>query len=160
MRKTPLNVYSLGEPINYDQVKRYEDSLAGQFELESSERRVFYIRVNELCYVAAQQLDPKKEPFYTGSCIYFYNHLSSCSFTSACWCTAYLGQKYITGKQGRRKRQKTGLQRAGKYHLRKMAEEYARLSSIDAGAQPRTITMGDQVICYPVSQTDNSIGLV
>jgi hypothetical protein len=26
--------------------------------------------------VTKQQLDPKKGPFYTGSCFYFYNHLS------------------------------------------------------------------------------------
>jgi hypothetical protein len=68
--------YSLGEPINCHRVKRYEDTLSGQFELDSSERRVFYNQENELCYVTKQQLDPKKEPFYTGSCFYFYNHLS------------------------------------------------------------------------------------
>ncbi len=41
--------YSLGEPINCHRVKRYEDTLLGEFELDSSERRVFYNRVNELC---------------------------------------------------------------------------------------------------------------
>ena len=54
--------YSLGEPINCDQVKRYEEILAGQIELESSDRHVFYSQVNDLCYVTKQQLDPKKEP--------------------------------------------------------------------------------------------------
>jgi hypothetical protein len=34
--------YSLGERINRNRVKRYEDTLCGQFELESSERCVFY----------------------------------------------------------------------------------------------------------------------
>jgi hypothetical protein len=34
--------YSLGEAINCDRVKRYEDTLAGKSELESNERHVFY----------------------------------------------------------------------------------------------------------------------
>jgi hypothetical protein len=37
-----------------------------------------------------------------------------------------------------------------------MAEEYARLSSIDTGVPTKTITTGDQVICHPASQTQNS----
>jgi hypothetical protein len=143
-------------------VKRYEDTLSGQFELEFSECGVFYSRVNELCYVTKQQLDPKKGPFYTGSCFYFYNHLS-CHHAAVLQqfdILPTLAKKIPQEKQGRRKRRKTGLQCAGKYHLRKMAEEHACLSSIDAGVPPRTITTGDQVICYPVSQTYNYIGLV
>jgi hypothetical protein len=118
--------------------------------------------VNELCYVTKQQLDPKKEPFYTGSCFYLYNHLSyhHAAVLQHADILPTLAKKISQEKQGRRKRRKTGLQRAGKYHLRKMAEEHARLSSIDAGVPTRNITTGDRVICYPVSQTDNSIGLV
>jgi hypothetical protein len=154
--------YSLGEPINCDRVKRYEDSLAGKFELESSERHVFYSRVNELCFVTKQQLDPKKEPFYTGSCFHFYNHLS-CHHAAVLQYAHILptmAKKISQEKQGRRKRRKTGLQRVNKYHLRKMAEEHARLSSVDIGVPPISTIIGHHGICYPVSQTDNSVGLV
>ncbi len=114
--------YSLGEPINCHRVKRYEDTLSGQFELGSSERHVFYNRVNELCYVTKQQLDPKKEPFYTGSCFYFYNHLS-CHHAAVLQhadMLPTLAKKISQEKQGPRKSWKTGLQRTGKKHLRKM----------------------------------------
>jgi hypothetical protein len=155
--------YSCGEPINCDQVKRYEETLSGQFELEFSERHVFYSQLNELWYVTKQQLDPKKEPFYMGPpCFYFYNHLSypHAAVLQHAVVIPALAKNISQEKQGQRKRQKTGLQCAGKYHLRQMEEAHACLSSTDAGVPPRTITTGDQVICYPVSQPDNSIGLV
>jgi hypothetical protein len=68
--------YSLGKPINAERVKFYEDSLAGKFELQFSQRCLFYSRVNELCFVSKQQLDPKQEPCFTGSFFHFFNHLS------------------------------------------------------------------------------------
>jgi hypothetical protein len=94
----------------------------------------FYSRVNELCYLTKQQLDPKKGPFYTGSCFCFYNHLS-CHHAAVLQhadILPTLAKKISQEKQARRKRRKTGLQCAGKYHLRKMVEKHARLSSIDA----------------------------
>jgi hypothetical protein len=91
--------------------------------------------------VTKQQLDPKKEPFYnTDLCFYFYNHLS-CHHAAVLQhadVLPTLAKKISQEKQGRRKRQKPGLQSAGKYHLGKMAEELALLSSIDAGVPPRS----------------------
>jgi hypothetical protein len=70
--------YSLGEPMDSAHVNIYEDSLVeGNFEFESSQHNLFYNRVDDLCFVSKKQLDPKQEPFYTGSCFhFFYNHLS------------------------------------------------------------------------------------
>jgi hypothetical protein len=151
--------YSLGEPITCVRVIRYEDTLAGQFELESSECCAFYSRVlNDLCYVTKQRLHPQKEPFYTGLCFHFYNHLSChhAAVLQHAELLPTLAKKISQENQGRRKRQKTGLQRVvGKYHLRKIAEEHARLSSIDTGVQTKTSTTGDQVICHLVSQAQN-----
>jgi hypothetical protein len=150
--------YSLGEPITCVWVKRYKDTLAGQFELEFSERHAFFSQVNDLCYVTKQRLDPKKEPFYTFSCFHFYKHLSChhAAILQHAELLPTLAKNISQEKQGRRKRQKTGLQCVGKNHLRKMAEEHAWLSSIDTSVPTRTITTGDQVICHPVSQTQNT----
>ncbi len=129
------------------------------FELEVTDRHMLYSRwVNDLYLVMEKDPDPKQQPFYTGSCFHFYNHLS-CHHAAVLQYAEVLptiAKKISQEKQGRRKRQKTGLQHVNKCHLRKMAEEHARLSCIDGDIPPRTIQRGNQAMCYPVSQTEES----
>ena len=153
--------YSLGEPINAERVKFYEDSLAGNFEFQFSQRSLFYSRVNELCFVSKQQLDPKREPFFTGSCFHFYNHLS-CHHAAVLQESDKLhifAKKISQEKQGRKTRRKVGLERVNNYHLRKMAEEHARLTSIVTTTEMSPETIHGQVIPHPVIQPEDMLGL-
>jgi hypothetical protein len=153
--------YSLGEPINAEPVKFYEDSLAGKFELQFSERCLFYSRVNKLCFVSKQQLDPKRELFFTGSCFHFCNHLS-CHHAAVLQYSDKLpifAKKISQEKQGRKTRRKIDLERVNNYHLGKMAEEHAHLTSIVTTAETSPKTMHGQVIPHPVTQPEEMLGL-
>jgi hypothetical protein len=150
--------YNLGEPIDAIRVNRYESSLDGEFELDYSERHFFYHRVNELCFVTKKQLDPKQKPFYTGSCFHFYNHLT-CNHAAVFQYgdkLPTLAKKISQEKQGRKKRRKTGLQRANKYQLRKMAQEQARLTSIGTFDEPSP----NNEMCHPLTKTEDDAYLV
>ena len=150
--------YNLGEPIDTIRVNRYESSLDGEFELDYRERHCFYHRVNELCFVTKKQLDPKQKPFFTGSCFHFYNHLT-CNHAAVFQYADKLptvAKRISQEKQGRKKRRKTGLQRANKYQLRKMAQEQARLTSIGTFEEPSS----NNEMCHPITQTEEEAYLV
>jgi hypothetical protein len=101
---------------------------------------------------------PFSGPFFTGSCFHFYNHLT-CNHAAVfpvCWWATYPCEKDITGKQGRKKRRKTGLERPNKYQLRKMAQEQARLTSIGTFDNPSP----KHEMCHPITQTQDEAYLV
>jgi hypothetical protein len=105
--------YTLGQPIDQERIQQYEDSMEGICELEHEDRQLFYHRVNDFWLVKKQRLDPNKNPFFTGSCFHFYNHLSC--HHAAVFQYAHtlptLAKKISQEKQGRNKRRKTGQER-------------------------------------------------
>ncbi len=154
--------YTLGEPIDAIRIKRYEDSLDGKFELEYKDRHLFYNRVNDLCMVTKQQLDPSKNCFYTGTCFHFYNHLS-CHHAAVLQYAEKLptlAKKISQEKQGRNKRKKTGLDRINKYHLRRMAAEQDRLTAISTPMEQSIRLMPTGEGCHPITQPEESTFLV
>jgi hypothetical protein len=121
--------YTLGQPIDVQRIKRYEESMEGIFELGDEDRALFYNRVNDLCLVKKQSLDPNKDAFYTGSCFHFYNHLS-CHHAAVFQYADKLptaANKISQEKQGRKSRRKTGVERRNKWQMSKMAEQQAFL---------------------------------
>jgi hypothetical protein len=139
-------------------VQFYEDSLAGKFQFQFSQRRLFYSRVNELCFVSKQQLDPKREQFFTGSCFHFNNHLS-CHHAAV---LQYPDKLPIFAKkisQERKTRRKIGLEHVNNYHSCKMAEEQACLMSIVTTTERSPETTYCQVIPHPVTQPEDMLGL-
>ena len=152
--------YSLGETIDSARITEYEDSLLGKFELDYSKRHLFYNRVNDLCFVKKERLDPNQEPFYTGTCFHFYNHLSchhAAVFQYANTLPTF-AKKISQEKGGRKKRRKTGLERINKYHLRKMAEQQDRLTSVcvehDVSCNVEDgIPLHNGPICHPITIT-------
>jgi hypothetical protein len=154
--------YTLGEPIDAIRIKRYEDSLDGKFELEYKDRHLFYNRVNDLCMVTKQQLDPSKNCFYTGTCFHFYNHLS-CHHAAVLQYAEKLptlAKKISQEKQGRNKRKKTGLDRINKYHLRRMAAEQDRLTAISTPMEQSIMLMPTGEGCHPITQPEETTFLV
>jgi hypothetical protein len=114
--------------------------------------------VNELCFVTKKQLDPKQKPFFTGSCFHFYNHLT-CNHAAVFQYAdelPTLAKKISQEKQGRKKRQKTGLERPNKYQLCKMAQEQARLTSIGTFDNPSP----NHEMCHPITQMQDEAYLV
>jgi hypothetical protein len=103
--------YTLGQPIDQEHIQQYEDYMEGACELEQEDRQLLYHRVNDFCLVKKQRLNPNKDPFFTGSCFHFYNHLSC--HHAAVFQFAHmlptLAKKISQEKQGRNKRRKTGL---------------------------------------------------
>ncbi len=147
--------YTLGQPIDQERIQQYEDSMEGIFELDNKDRQLFYHRVNDFCMVKKKRLDPNKDPFFTGSCFHFYNHLSC--HHAAVFQYAHtlptLAKKISQEKQGRNKRRKTGLERRNKWEMRKMAEQQDRLNSSMQTEQRagKTSTSG---YCHPITQPD------
>ena len=147
--------YSLGDPIDASSVLFYEASLSGHFEMECSQRHLFYSRVNELCFVSKKKLDPNRDAFFTGSCFHFYNHLS-CHHAAILQYSDKLptfAKKISQEKEVRKTRRKVGLDRVNNYHLRKMAEEHERLASIVTNNESLT-NDGMTNICHPITQPE------
>jgi hypothetical protein len=147
--------FTLGQPIDQECIQKYEDSMEGICELEHKDRQLFYHRVNDICLVKKQRLNPNKYPFFTGSCFHFYNHLSchhALVFQYA-HTLPILAKKLSQEKQGRNKRRKTSLGRKNKWQMRKMAEQQDRLNSSTQTKQraEKTATSG---YCHPITQPD------